>query len=298
MKPNIYSFLVFLLLLAIPQCAKSFSVESKTGQGRGRTQRFVAAPSTRTALTDETSTRATTLSRQSVIRPGIKADTRVWNNVCPGVFENARGVDVRLNWKKDSKAVRSALAERVASAMLEQIIGGSVPSSPETKSKHACLAASLEAFMAFCEEHLKQESFIGYSARLVATRGSPSTKCPAWHQDHVPVRWIQSLVGPGCQWVELSDWVAADESDDASSVIQESVEEMNQRRVDTSVPVHQASPGEAVLLVGRSWSEFCIENQNLPAVVHRSPSGFLPWQPRILLTMDLLTMKDEGKQCV
>lgn len=114
------------------------------------------------------------------------------------------------------------------------------------------------------------------------------------------MRWIQSLKGPGCEWVELTEWVAADESDESSPVIEESVEEMNQRRVDPNIPVHQALPGEAVLLVGRSWKECCRREdiRNLPPVVHRSPSGFAPWEGRVLMTMDLLAAEEKDAECV
>lgn len=30
--------------------------------------------------------------------------------------------------------------------------------------------------------------------RIVSTRGSSGTKCPRWHVDHVPVRWIVSII--------------------------------------------------------------------------------------------------------
>mmetsp|Transcript_16932 Transcript_16932/g.25617 ORF Transcript_16932/g.25617 Transcript_16932/m.25617 type:complete len:215 (-) Transcript_16932:398-1042(-) len=30
--------------------------------------------------------------------------------------------------------------------------------------------------------------------RIVSTRGSTGTKCPRWHVDHVPVRWIVSII--------------------------------------------------------------------------------------------------------
>ena len=165
------------------------------------------------------------------------------------------------------------------------------------------LAASLQSFMDFCRNHLESDQITGYRARIVATRGEKaSTKCPTWHQDHVPVRWIQSLYGPGVQWVTdaasmpegmCAGAVKTDDEDSHADIIHESVEDINARRVNSTVPIRQALPGQGVMLVGKTWSEFCRpsagNNEALPAVVHKSPSGLMPWEGRVLLTMDVVT---------
>lgn len=38
-------------------------------------------------------------------------------------------------------------------------------------------------------------------ARIVSTIGPIGTKCPRWHADHVPVRLVMSIIGPGCEFV-------------------------------------------------------------------------------------------------
>jgi len=297
-------------LSRVVHVVQSFSVHGPPGRyGQLVTHR-------RAALTDGTRTTTRTIAQEkgtpmdtepctscilssSVIRSGILPEdtTSPWKDICPSLWEDARGADVRMQWYKDPIATTSTLAQQVSSAMMQQI--KSTSSSFGTEVVTSSLADSLEAFMTFCNTHLKPESFVGYTARIVATRGPLSTKCPAWHQDHVPIRWIQSLVGPGCEWVEVVDdsWTDEEESEDdeSSSLMAESVEELNQRRVDPRTPVHQALPGEAVLLVGRSWNHHCrhVQNQNLPAVIHRSPSGFLPWEGRVLLTIDVLIDEDK-----
>lgn len=40
--------------------------------------------------------------------------------------------------------------------------------------------------------------------RLVATRGHSGAKCPQFHIDNVPCRWIQTMVGPGVELVNTS----------------------------------------------------------------------------------------------
>lgn len=266
-----------------------------------------ASDAPRSINTTEASSPSTTKTPkvlQSVIRPSIRASPNVWQNVCPGIFEDSLGIDVRLQWDKDEGTLpsTSTVAERVASNMVTHI-GERVPISKSQITKAtSSLAKSFETFASFCNLHLERKKVLGYSARVVATRGSPSTKCPVWHRDYVPVRWIQSLVGPGCQWVHISnnddDWSAMNAQDDAAEPMAASVEEMNHQRVDPRIPVHQAAPGEPVILVGRAWSRYCRRDSplfGLQPVVHKSPDGFKPWQGRILLTIDVITT-DEGDE--
>lgn len=50
-------------------------------------------------------------------------------------------------------------------------------------------------------------SYSQFKARIVSTRGTSGTKCPRYHVDHVPMRWVQSLVRPGCDYVVGSDGI-------------------------------------------------------------------------------------------
>lgn len=298
---------VWGLLLAVLPRGISFAIEGRGRSATGRCDTTRCFASARLAATIDAATttshptaerpsQATPDILKSVVRPRIHANPTVWKKFCPSAFEDALGSDVRVHWEKRDNTTEPStrMAARLASSMVTQFISKPIRVS-ETQQLEASLSASLETFMTFCEHHLQPDRYMGYTTRLVATRGSASTKCPAWHQDHVPVRWIQSLVGPGCQWVDLDHWAAADDSDHTSETMQESVQDLNQRRVDPKIPIQQAAPGEAVLLVGRTWSEYCRpeENRNLPAVVHKSPSGLLPWQGRILLTMDVLTDENQ-----
>merc|ERR1712071_719109 len=36
---------------------------------------------------------------------------------------------------------------------------------------------------------------------MVSSLGPIGTKCPRWHIDHVPIRLVMSLVGPGCVYL-------------------------------------------------------------------------------------------------
>ncbi|KAL3756143.1 hypothetical protein ACHAWU_005647 [Discostella pseudostelligera] len=48
----------------------------------------------------------------------------------------------------------------------------------------------------------QKEKEVPCVARIVSTIGKSGTKCPRWHADHVPVRLVMSLRGPGCEYVQ------------------------------------------------------------------------------------------------
>lgn len=124
------------------------------------------------------------------------------------------------------------------------------------------IANSLRLFEEFCWETFRPELIHRFRARIVGTRGKQGTKCPKWHTDYVPVRWIQSLVGPGCCI-----------------------------RGDRSRETHTAT-GKAMVLPGQYWND-CLQrdlkkqSRTTSAVVHKSPDLRFPWQPRLLLTIDM-----------
>jgi hypothetical protein len=286
---------VFVLLVASFnwQETRQFSL-ARASQFQKRDARFALSSTLEKSLVriDTAST------NPSVIHPHVVADTELWAELCPNLWDDSRGLDVRIDWHRPSTPSKvSAFANDVATTILEQITA-TTGLNREDKMQ-ATLVQSLEAFMQFCEEHL--DAIEGYHARIIASRGSSATKCPAWHQDHVPVRWIQSLYGPGCQWVDtIENWSTADESEDdegEDSSLHESLTDLNQRRVNHSMKVRQASPGKAVILIGKGWREFAKgqETRDLPAVVHKSPPGMRPWQGRVLLTIDV-TLKNEARE--
>lgn len=292
----------WLLLIVLLPTSRSFYLASP--KEWSRTRRLCLAVSSHhssaavAAPAFDTATAISSPLESPVIYPDISTvDDRVWKPLCPTVWENARGVvDVRQNWKRPTtSAAVTTVAKQMAASLVNDIVQQKATTTTilQQQARQADLAQALGTFMTFCDAHLQSTAVGGYSARIVATRGSPSTKCPAWHQDHVPVRWIQSLVGPGCEWVVLdNNWASTndddDEEDDESSSL--SVDALNQRRVPAGTPTHQAAPGQAVLLVGRLWKDTCRRNdeRRLNAVVHKSPSGLPPWQGRVLLTMDVL----------
>ena len=138
-------------------------------------------------------------------------------------------------------------------------------------------------------------------ARVVSTKGSSGVKCPRWHVDHVPVRLVLSIVGPGCEYIpETFGQDDANKSDGRVRTVDRSAlnnldEEDTMKANNIIVPpklfadatydvIKHAKEGDAILLMGRAWEE---DNSEVLAAVHRSPT-LKPNEERILLTVDLV----------
>lgn len=178
----------------------------------------------------------------------------------------------------------------------------------------SCLAESLEAYRHFCRTYLwdaipNPESSVRFKCRLTATTGPSGAKCPQYHMDQVLVRWIQTFVGPGVEFVvgnvgvRCDAFANADDDDDLSNTSEEddrsvswTPEERNQQLVDSnSAEIFCAQEGEAVLMLGNEWNVLreckskgaMDESSRVQPVVHKSPS-VSSTQQRVLLTQDIL----------
>jgi hypothetical protein len=168
------------------------------------------------------------------------------------------------------------------------------------------VAESLCAYRDFCVAHLPLEEHLGknrrrvsFKCRLVATLGTTGAKCPQFHIDHVPVRWIQTFVGPGVEIVVGNNgvrWDAFCRDDDTdeeneNDAILWTPKERNKQLVDMNVAnVYCAPPGEAVLILGNEWNQCVTQSSSkliMQPVVHKSPE-ISQLQPRVLLTQDII----------
>ena len=213
-----------------------------------------------------------------------------WKDFVPGLWEDPRGTDVTITWNAGDAAHKLERCEDAAHKLwkLAQMQGHKVPSNGDSFVVQD-LTHFMLTYVEFCETHFIQPPKT-YKARVVATRGPHSTKCPQWHFDHVPVRWIQALVGPGVEWVdpEAVQWENMNTLHEADNELLNSIRERNKLLVNEKLARrHQAPTGQAALLLGNTWSEVAKDGISTPCV-HKSPSGFLPWEGRVVLYMDVV----------
>lgn len=160
---------------------------------------------------------------------------------------------------------------------------------------------------------------IRYKARIVSSHGQIGCKCPRWHIDHVPVRLVMSLKGPGCVYVphEL-EMKYKIQNDRLSSPSQAFLNRTALNGIDIEdstiansvimpfgsedVLAFNAKGMEAVLLMGREWEREERHDDNdgdhecsyiTPAAIpHRSPN-LQSGEKRVLLTIDVIPKINE-----
>jgi Protein of unknown function (DUF1826) len=192
--------------------------------------------------------------------PHHKTSSTAWKSLIP-LIPRERGCDVSIEWSLPQEGSRRLLQHLFPS------------SSIVVNQLHPFLEESFSTFSSLTGGGKK------FKARIVATRGSRGQKCPRWHVDHVPLRWIQSFVGPGCDYVLGSagiNWDAINDLDDLEE------NDANSKLVDTDIAcIVHAPPLQGVVLWGSE------NNNGLSPAVHKSPSlGVL--EGRVLLTLDVL----------
>lgn len=213
-----------------------------------------------------------------------------WKDFVPAMWEDPRGIDVTITWNAGDTAHKLERCEDAAHKLwkLAQLQGHKVPPNGDSFVVQD-LTHFMLTYVDFCETHFIQPPKT-YKARVVATRGPHSTKCPQWHLDHVPVRWIQALVGPGVEWVdpEAVQWENVNALHELDNELLDSVQERNKLLVNEKLASHHQAPtGQAALLLGNTWSRVAKDGISTPCV-HKSPGGFLPWQGRVMLFMDVV----------
>jgi len=131
-----------------------------------------------------------------------------------------------------------------------------------------------------------------FRTRLVSTNGPSGQKCPRWHVDHVPVRLVMSIVGPGCTYISHdAEFAIAKERTVDREALNELIEFDTARANALILPCGEdglaetAGVGEAIVMMGRAWED--ADRRNVGAVPHRSPD-LVEGEGRILLTVDVL----------
>jgi len=243
---------------------------------------------------------------EKIVPAAPKLPVSVWQRFTPGAGStkstNSIGVDVTVEFRDASQGAKE-LIQRC-------ILGNSnVNSNSNANSNHALQDAEyynemkeyITKVLSFFQEHITKEDALlhRYKARIVSSRGSIGQKCPRWHVDHVPLRLIISLAGPGCIYIpiekELEHVLCVDRAalngldDDDTTRANGLILPYGENNVAVG-----AKKGDAVLLMGRAWEDRHgdgdFEEANGEAnwaAPHRSPELGND-ELRVLLTVDVL----------
>jgi len=121
-----------------------------------------------------------------------------------------------------------------------------------------------------------------YKVRIVSSRGKKGQKCPRWHIDHVNLRLILSLHGPGVCYAAPIDDQCESFVNACSETDTKKANEIIEKQFGNNIQYFEA--GDYVILMGKEWENN--DNANA-AAIHRSPS-LMPFQGRVLMTMDVI----------
>ena len=237
--------------------------------------------------------------RSSVMVPAscdYEIDLEAWSHVSSAVSKN-RGMDleIRVEWKPGDDLLRVA---RYAIGETNQwfIDGRNLKLYPSARLLN--IVSSMKAFVDICESNLHHIQ--GYRLKLAAMHGKTATRCPLWHIDNVPIRWIQTMVGPGTSYVDdnskTNPYLQRVRYPDKELEIQAGNNNPHWKDIlveKSCAQIQQAPVGEPIVLPGYLWSESSKQqgtkndSRFLP-VIHRSPHNVQTDQGRVLLNLDVI----------
>jgi len=221
-----------------------------------------------------------------IIPPGFEVyNSKAWSKLSVQELQ-----EVRFEWKKENNPLLVA----------RTIAGRISPWFNVAETQEAMflqdIEKSISTFHDLCTSRLENVS--GYRIKVTAMRGKSATRCPAWHTDYVPMRWIQTFYGPGCCYVDpdatKNNVIIQRVMDPQGGLVKPAA--WKERQIAKSgVTVCQAALGEPVVLVGHRWSETKKAHlDDLSGVLHRSPLNVPSSQGRVLLTLDVVIDEEES----
>ena len=172
-----------------------------------------------------------------------------------------------------------------------------------------------------------QTPIIRMKSRVVATRGMMNPRCPQYHIDQLPCRWVQTMVGPGVDLVQESNQKSSANTNTTGinwdlffNVMEEETyandvtnsrddeglshdytdEDRNKLLVNTDkATIYHAQEGEGIIMAGSKWNAYYNNtssssihkntNTKTKPVVHKSPELVTEDQQyRVLFTQEIL----------
>ena len=216
-------------------------------------------------------------------------DYQHWSHISNAVKENRRrGMEYALEWDPKTCSTDSVIAD------ILQVIHPWFDHDDHDDviaKQRRDLLCSIETFQQVCLTSL--DNVATYKIKVNALWESHGTKCPAWHTDNVPMRWLQTFVGEGSNYLSPEEAATNDcilqifERMGRNATFEWKDEMVEKSGLKVLTPKH---PGEPIIFVGNRWSvSKKREMPNLMPVLHRSPNNIPKNQGRVLLTLDVTT---------
>ncbi|KAL3904338.1 MAG: hypothetical protein SGARI_004968, partial [Bacillariaceae sp.] len=224
-------------------------------------------------------------------------ELEAWSKVSKKIFKAKHGLELKLEWQVTAPPNNIATSMSWQSTEVARKISYKIDSwfqkgalyGPQAKQaasdsslRQADLARTIHAFSTFCTRHFASHSIKGYKIKLAVMHGSSATRCPAYHVDHVPVRCIKTMLGPGtvyldCDTQQYNDSIQSvarnecpaelmprhygapelKEDEDFNERLhwKEVLVEQQAKEADGILPSYAAT-GQAVFFTGGTWANF------------------------------------------
>jgi len=237
--------------------------------------------------------------RSSVMVPAscdYAINLEAWSHVSSAISDNrGMNLEIRVEWEPGDDLLQVA---RYAIGETNQwfIDGRNLKLYPSARLMN--LVSSMKAFVDICESNLHHIQ--GYRLKLAAMCGETATRCPLWHIDNVPIRWIQTMVGPGTSYVDDNS-----ETNPHLQRVRYPDRELETRAGNNNphwkdvlveksgARIQQAAVGEPIVLPGCLWpasskQQGTKNDSRFLPVIHRSPHNVQKNEGRVLLNLDVI----------
>ena len=239
-------------------------------------------------------------------------NANAWSDLSSELWKSNRAKELTLEWDE-------AIGEEQLVKIAKQVVDDTEAWFMDDENDDTArtfrmlnLVSSMRLFVKHCRLHLTNVR--SFKIKLSALHGKCATRCPLWHADNVPVRWIQTYTGPGCHFLDeekqqrgfkagFNPFLQRVRESDHDRESRKLGSEWKRTLVDMSgVPVSQSPTGEPAVLVGRRWHVWSIEQQGsaepslrgpMGGVLHRSPQNVPADQGRILLNLDVVCRHED-----
>jgi len=252
------------------------------------------------------------LSHPSVYVPDrqdYKFNPNAWSDLSSEVWMSDRAKELKLQWDEEAGEEQLVKIAQRAVRETEAWFSDDDESGDDNARvfRMLNLVSSMRFFVKHCRSHLKNVR--SFKLKLAALHGKCATRCPLWHADNVPLRWIQTYTGPGCYFLDegkqqhgfragFNPFLQRVREADHDRESRELGSEWKKTLVEMSgVPMSQSPVGEPAILVGRRWYVWSIDRERseeeshkgpMAGVLHRSPHNVPADQGRILLNLDVV----------
>ena len=219
----------------------------------------------------------------SVVFPQLNPHLEAWSKLSSEVLNHPDGA-IRFEHEFNPKDSFLDVAEQMA-----RDIKSCFEDDDSNNERSQDILSGIQTFDSFCKKHMDGK-IKEYHLKVSVMHGRTATQCPFWHVDNVPVRYMQTFLGPGSMYIDpkiyyngVHDRIINNDPPSGMAHLRNWKEHMVKA---SGIEPGQAKLGQAAMLVGFRWPDFARKlDLNRVPVIHRSPLDVK--DGRVLMVLDV-----------